>query len=154
VRSTRNSSSSYYPSTSRQRWARATEIATWANAASALAVAGGVTALMWTRLPAYAIWIGLGGGVLAFAALRLSLAHRFTLWIAAAFGTLTIAALGGGLFWLFAHVLESPAAPSIAGVVGAIVAAVGPAWGYGHLARDRAESRRDSLQPVSAPRSS
>ncbi|MDB4937669.1 MAG: hypothetical protein JWP87_4641, partial [Labilithrix sp.] len=50
----------------------------------------------------HAAWIGLAVGIVSFAGLRLSLAHRVTVWIAAAFGTLTIAALGGGLAWLFA----------------------------------------------------
>ena len=139
------------------RGGRAAEIAAWANAASSLAVAGGVVAVTWSQLalaPAHAAWIGLLAGVVAFVGLRLSLAHRFTVWIAAAFGTLTIAALGGALAWLFAHVVESPAAPSVAAVLGAVFAALGPAWSYAHLARRRAEADRDSLiAPVSVPRS-
>ena len=136
------------------REGRASEIAIWSNAASALAVAGGVVALTWAQLPVHAAWIGLGAGVVAFVGLRLSLVHRWTVWIAAAFGTLTIAALGGGLAWLFGHVLESPSAPSIAAVLGAIGAALAPAWSYAHLARRRSEGRRDSLlEPISVPRS-
>jgi hypothetical protein len=157
VRSTRNSSPSSFPSsTSRRRSARANEIASWANAASALAIAGGLVALTWSRaagLPAHGVWIGLGGGVLTFVGLRFSLAHRLTVWIAAAFGTLTIAALGGGLAWLFAHVVESPSAPSIAAVVGAVLASLGPAWSYAHLAHERARPARDSMVPSSVPRS-
>lgn len=136
------------------REGRASEIAIWSNAASALVVAGGVAALTWPQLPGHAAWIGLGAGIVAFIGLRLSLAHRWTVWIAAAFGTLTIAALGGGLAWLFGHVLESPSAPSIAAVLGAIAAALAPAWSYAHLARRRSEGRRDSLlEPISVPRS-
>ena len=76
------------------------------------------------------------------------------MWIAAGFGTLTIAALGGALAWLFGHAVESPAAPSIAAVLGALFASLGPAWSYAHLARRRAEDVRDSLlAPVSVPHS-
>lgn len=134
------------------RGGRASEIAVWSNAASALAVAGGVVALTWPSLNVHAAWIGLGVGALAFIGLRLSLAHRLTVCIAAAFGTLTIAALGGALAWLFGHVLDSPSAPSIAAVLGALVAALAPAWSYAHLARRRGEGRRDSLlEPISVP---
>jgi hypothetical protein len=136
------------------REGRAGEIAAWANGASAFAIAAGVTALGWSRLSMHAAWIGLAVGIVTFAGLRLSLAHRVTVWIAAAFGTLTIAALGGGLAWLFAHVVESPAAPSIAAVLGALAAALAPAWSYAHLAKRRKENVRDSLiSPVSVPHS-
>ena len=139
------------------REGRAAEIAAWANAASSVAVGAGVAVVVWSQLallPASAAWIGLVAGVVAFVGLRLALAHRLTVWIAAGFGTLTLAALGGSLAWLFGHVVESPAAPSIAAVLGALVAALAPAWSYAHLARRRAEDVRDSLiAPVSVPRS-
>lgn len=136
------------------REGRAAEIAIWSNAASALAVAGAVVALTWASLPAHALWIGMGAGVAAFVGLRVSLAYRVTVWIAAAFGTLTIGALGGALAWLFGHVLESPSAPSILAVFGALLAAVAPAWSYSRLARQRAQHVRDSLfEPISAPQS-
>jgi hypothetical protein len=168
VRSPRNSSSSPAPrprsrlqSAARSvhhaifhasREGRASEIAGWANAASALAVAAGIVVFTWARLPVHAAWIGVFAGLVTFVGLRLSLAHRFTLWIAAAFGTLTVAALGGALAWLFGHLVESPAAPSIAAVLGAVAAALIPAWGYAHLARRRAANVRDSLiEPISVP---
>ena len=136
------------------RGGRASEIASWANAASALAVAAGVAAALWSRLGSDALWAGLGALVVVFVGLRLSLAHRVTVWIAAAFGTLTIAALGGSLAWLFGHVVEVPDAPSIAAVLGALAAALAPAWSYTQLARLRSERVRDSLlEPLSAPRS-
>lgn len=136
------------------RAGRASEIAAWANGTSALAVAVGIAVLTWSRLPVHAAWVGLGGGVLVFVGLRLALTHRFTVWIAALVGTLTIAALGGSLAWLFAHVGDNPSAPPTAAVFGAILAALGPAWSYAQLARRRANDVRDSLiSPVSVPRS-
>jgi hypothetical protein len=134
------------------RAGRAAEVAAWSNAASALAVAAGTGALLWSHVGVHAIWVGLGVSALTFAGLRLSLAHRLTVWIAAVIGTLTIASFGGSLAWLFAHVIETPSAPSIAGVLGADVAALLPAWAYSHLARRRANDVRDSLlDPVSVP---
>ena len=137
------------------RQGRAAEVASWSNAASAVAIAAGVTACAWSSLPVHSAWLGLLAGALTFIGLRLTLANRFTVWIAATVGTLTVAALGGGLAWLFAHVLESAAAPSIAAVAGALLAAALPAWSYAHVARRRAEGVRDSLvePPISAPRS-
>lgn len=134
------------------RGGRASEIASWANGASALATGAGVTALLWSHLGSNALAAGLGALVVVFALLRLSLAHRVTVWIAAAFGTLTVTALGGSLAWLFGHVVEVPAAPSIAAVLGGLVAALAPAWSYTQLARLRSERVRDSLfEPLSAP---
>jgi hypothetical protein len=76
-------------------------------------------------------------------------------WVAAVAGTVTISALGGSVAWLFAHVVDSALAPSIAAVAGALGAALAPAWGYAQLVRRRAEHIRDSLidPPVSAPTS-
>jgi hypothetical protein len=134
------------------RAGRAAEIALWSNGASALAVAASAGALLWSRLSLHAVWIALALGVVTFAGLRLSLAHRVTVWIAAFAGTLTIAALGGSFAWVFAHVLEMPDAPSVAGVLGALVAALLPAWSYAQLARRRANHVRDSLlDPISGP---
>ena len=136
------------------RGGRATEIASWANAASALTIGAGTAALLWSRLGANALWAGAAALVVVFAGLRLSLAHRVTVWIAGAFGTVTVAALGGSLAWLFGHVVEAPAVPSVAAVVGAVFAALAPAWSYTHIARLRSEHVRDSLlAPLSAPRS-
>ena len=136
------------------RQGRAAEIAGWSNAASALAVAGGTTALTWSRIPVHAAWVGLVAGALTLLLLRLALTHRTTVWIASAIGTLTLSALGGSLAWLFAHVLEVAWAPSVAAVVGALLAALPPAWGYAQIARRRAECVRDSLiDPISVPRS-
>jgi len=136
------------------RGGRASEIASWANAASALTAGASAAALLWSALGASALWAGFAALVLVFVGLRLSLAHRVTVWIAAAFGTFTIAALGGALAWLFGHVVEAPGAPSVAAVVGSVVAALAPAWSYTHIARLRSERVRDSLlSPLSAPRS-
>lgn len=136
------------------RGGRAAEIAAWSNGASAVAIAAAVTALGWERLPVHAAWVGLLSGALALVVLRFSLTHRLTVWFAAAVGTLTVAAVGGALAWLFAHVVEIAAAPSIAAVGGALLAALAPAWSYASIARRRAEDVRDSLvEPVSAPRS-
>lgn len=136
------------------RVGRAGEIAAWSNAASAVAVAGTTGALLWSRFaPINAAWIGLLAGVAMFAALRLALAHRYTVWISALVGTLTIAALGAAVAWLFGHLVEAPNAPSVAAPLGAILAALGPAWAYGQLAQRRASSVRDSLlSPVPSSR--
>jgi hypothetical protein len=136
------------------RGGRAAEIAAWSNGASALAVAAAVTVRGWERLPVHAAWVGLLAGGLTLLALRLALAHRLTVWLAAVAGTLTVAAVGGTLAWLFGHVVETAAAPSIAAVAGALLAALAPAWSYANIARLRAGDVRDSLvDPVSAPRS-
>lgn len=119
-----------------------------------MAVACAVTVLGWERLPVHAAWIGLLGGALTLVALRLALTHRLTVWFAALVGTLTVAAVGGALAWLFGHVVETAAAPSIAAIAGALLAALAPAWSYANIARLRAGDIRDSLvDPISAPRS-
>ncbi len=134
------------------REGRAAEIAAWANGVSALVVGAGVAALTWSALPVHAAWIGLTCGVLTFALLRLALTHKSSVWLGAAIGTLTVAALGGALAWLFAHVIERPWAPSFAAVLGALVAALPPAWSYAQLARRRANDVPDSLlDPVTWP---
>ena len=79
-----------------------------------------------------------------FVVLRLALAHRYTVWSSALVGTLTIAALGAAVAWLFGHVVDAPSAPSLAAPLGAILAALAPAWAYGQLALRRANSVRDS----------
>ncbi len=136
------------------RGGRAAEIAAWSNGASAVIVAAAITVIGWNRLPLHAAWAGLCGGALMLVVLRLALTHRLTVWLAAAAGTLTVAAAGGALAWLFAHVLEEAAAPSIAAVIGALVAALAPAWSYAQIARQRAGDERDSLvEPISAPHS-
>lgn len=136
------------------RAGRAYEVAAWANGASALAIALGVGWLLWPRVAENAIWIALVAAVVAFVGLRLSLAHRMTVWIAATTGTLTIASLGAALAWVFGHVIETPAAPSVAAAIGALAAAALPAWSYAHLAARRARDVRDSLiDPVSVPAS-
>lgn len=136
------------------RQGRAAEIAGWSNAASALAIAIALGALTWSRIAVHAIWVGLMVGGITLALLRLALTHRTTVWIASSLGTLTLAAIGGSMAWLFAHVLEIPSAPSIAAVIGALLAALPPAWSYAQLARRRAEHIRDSLvDPISVPHS-
>ena len=136
------------------RVGRAGEIAAWSNAASALVVAVGTTAWLWTQFAHEAGWAGLAVGVVTLVALRLALTHRYTVWVSAFFGTLTIAGGGAAMGWLFGHVVEAPSAPSTAAVAGAIVAAIAPAWAYSQLAKRRANAERDSLiDPVSVPAS-
>ncbi|MBX3189885.1 MAG: hypothetical protein KF819_22860 [Labilithrix sp.] len=136
------------------REGRAAEVAAWSNAASALALGAGATALAWSRSGSRALAIGAATFVVAFVLLRLLLAHRVSVWFAAALGTLTVSALGGGLAWVFAHVVEHPAAPSIGAAIGALLAAALPAWSYGTIARRRRDEIPDSLlEPVSLPRS-
>lgn len=134
------------------RSGRAGEVAAWANAASAVVLGAGAGALAWDRLPVSGAWLGVAVFVLAFVGLRLSLTTRRTVWLAGALGTVTIAALGGSLAWLFAHVVDVPALPPIAAVLGAGLAAAGPAWAYAQLARRRETGIRDSLvDPISVP---
>jgi hypothetical protein len=136
------------------REGRAAEIVAWSNGLGAVAVAGAVTVFGWSRFSVHSAWIGLAAGALALVVLRLALTHRSTVWLAAAVGTTTIAALGGSLAWLFGHVVEVPAVPLIAAALGALLAALAPAWSYAHFARRRASDVRDSLvEPVSVPSS-
>lgn len=112
----------------------------------------GAVYLAWSWLGADALWLGAGAAAFAFTLLRVSLVNRVSVWIAAALGTLTVGALGGSLAWVFAHVIETPWAPALAAIVGAIVAAAPPAWSYARLARRRQEDVPDSLiEPVSVP---
>jgi hypothetical protein len=134
------------------RHGRAAEIAGWSNAASAVAVALLGAAVAWSAMGANAAWLGLGLGALTIMLLRVALTHRVTVWVAAVLGTVTVAALGGSLAWLFAHVIEIPALPPVFAVLGGLVAALAPAASYAQLARRRAESVRDSLiDPISVP---
>lgn len=136
------------------REGRAAEIAAWSNAASAFAVALGTAALLWERFSSNAVWGALVAGVVTVLVLRLALTHRYTVWLAAAAGTLTIASLGAAVGWLFGHVVESPAAPSIAAVLVALLGAVAPAWAYSQLAKRRATDRDSLIDPVSVVPSS
>jgi hypothetical protein len=118
---------------------RSSEIAAWSNAAAALLLGAGAFAL--TRS-----WpFGIGLAVVSFVLLRGALTHRLTVWVAASLGTLAIGGLGGALAWLFAHVIEQPAVPSIAAVIGAVTSATLPAWAYANLGHRRARHERDSL---------
>jgi hypothetical protein len=123
-------------------------VAAWSNAAAAVGVGAGC---FWL----FRSWIlALVACIVTFAGLRLALAHRVTVWFAASFGTLAVAAVGGGFAWLFAHLLEAPQLPSIAAVFGAVLSATVPAWSYARLALRRAEHVPDSLiDPVSVPSS-
>ena len=119
-----------------------------------MTVAAVITVVGWDRLPLHAAWAGVAGGGLMLVVLRLALTHRLTVWFAATVGTLTVAAAAGAFAWLFAHVIEVAAAPSIAAIIGALLASLAPAWSYAQIARQRAGDVRDSLvEPVSAPRS-
>lgn len=135
------------------RVGRAGEIAAWANAASAFAIAVATGALLWARFATHAAWLGLVAGLVTLLVLRLALAHRYTVWISALIGTLTVASVGATAGWLFGHVVETPNAPSIAAAFGAILAALAPAWAYGQVAQRRANAERDSLlSPVPSSR--
>jgi hypothetical protein len=129
------------------REGRAAEIAAWSNALVGLAA--GV-----------ALWLELGSWVLAFGAaalvflvLRVALAHRVTVWIAAVVGTLVVATAGAALAWVFAHVIEIPSAPPIAAVLAGLALGALPGWAYVQLARSRANDVPDSLvTPVPSSR--
>jgi hypothetical protein len=134
------------------REGRAAEITAWANAIGAFAVALGTTALLREHAGSRATWIGLAVGMVTFVALRLALAHRYTVWLAGALGTLSVASLAGAAGWVFGHLAEAPSAPSIAAVTCALLAAVVPGWGYAQVAKRRANHERDSLvDPISVP---
>jgi hypothetical protein len=131
------------------RQGRCAEIAGWSNALASLGIGAGLFALY------RSVGLAVGATLVIFVLLRAALANRSTIWVAASFGTLAVSATAGGLSWLFAHVLESlPTAPPIAAILGAVGAAIVPAWAYGRLAQRRAENVRDSLfDPVSVPSS-
>jgi hypothetical protein len=125
---------------------RSAEIAAWSNAIASLGLGAG-TYVLSHSLPGTALV-----PVIAFVLLRAALAHRLTVWIAASLGTLAVAALGGGLAWLFAHVIEIPAVPSLAAIFVAVLSALVPAWAYARLAQRRGANIRDSLvDPISVP---
>ena len=124
---------------------RAAEVVAWSNAAAALG-AGAQAFILGSSL-------AVAGAIAAFAfvALRLALLNRWTVWIAAAFGTVAIAGAAGGLAWLFAHVVELEAAPPIAAAAAGVLAAIVPTRAYVKLARSREANVPDSLvEPVSA----
>lgn len=137
------------------REGRAAEVIAWSNGATALGVGGLVGWLTWSHGVTLSLGLGLGAAAVAFCALRLSLANRYTMWIAAALGTFSMAAIGGTLAWVFSHLFESIAAlPAIAAVAGGFLAALAPGWSYAQLARHRLENVRDSLiHPISIPHS-
>ena len=137
------------------RGGRAAEIIAWSNSASALAIGAGMTYLAWPRHGVTAFLFGLLGTLIAFVVLRLSLASRNAVWGAAALGTITIGALGGGFAWVFAHVVDGwTALPPIAGALGAIAAGAVPALSYAKVIRLRQDEVQDSLiEPVSVPHS-
>lgn len=145
----------YHAATYESRAGRAAEIIAWSNGTTSLGFGAVVLWLTWSRGVTTSLGLALATAGVAFCALRLALANRYTVWIAALLGTASIAALGGALAWVFAHLFESIAAfPSIAAVVGGFVAALAPGWSYAQLARDRAENVRDSLiHPISVPSS-
>jgi hypothetical protein len=132
------------------REGRSAEIAVWSNAIASLGIGAGTFFLTHHSWP-----LSITTAALSFVLLRLALAHRLTVWIAASCGTLAVSCVGGGLAWLFAHVIEAvPSAPSIAAVIGAVASATLPAWAYGRLAQRRDDHIRDSLiDPVSVPSS-
>ncbi len=136
------------------REGRAAEIIAWSNGVTGLALGGLVGWLTWSRGVTTALGVGLAAAAIAFCMLRLALAHRVTVWIAAVLGTSSVAAIGGGLAWVFAHLFESvPGLPPAAAALGAVLAGLLPAMSYRKLARHRAHDVRDSLMPISLPHS-
>jgi hypothetical protein len=128
------------------REGRSSEIAAWSNALASIAI--GVAIFLRTHSWPFAICLP----IIVFGLLRGALAHRFTLWIAAAAGTLAVAAVGGGLAWLFAHVIEAAWVPAAAAALGAAISALLPAWAYSRLSQRRIDQQPDSLiEPVSVP---
>jgi hypothetical protein len=129
------------------RAGRAAEIAGWSNALAGLAFGAGVYWLF------HSVPGALGTVIILFVLLRGALANRYTLWIAAACGSLAVSAAGGGLAWVFGHVIEHPAAPPILAIFASILSATVPAWAYAQVARQREAGPDSLLEPVSAPSS-
>lgn len=129
------------------RAGRAAEVCGWSNAVASIGLGVGIYFLF------HSVPGAIGTAILAFVLLRAALVNRFTLWIAAACGSLAVSAAGGALTWLFAHVIEHPAVPPIAGAVGAIACAAVPAWAYAQMARLREHARDSLIDPVSVPSS-
>lgn len=128
------------------REGRAYEIVAWSKAFAGFGLGAGAFVLTRSHLAALCALLA------TLVLLRAALTSRRTLWIAASLGTASVAACGGALTWLFGHVIEVPAVPFIAGVLGATTSAAVPAWAYARLARRRAESVPDSLlEPLSVP---
>lgn len=117
----------------------AAEVVGYANALPALAAAAGAWALASTA------WIAIVAGLVVYALLRLALAHRITIWIAAVLGTLAVAALVGVLAWVFAHFVEAPWAPPLGAVLGVLAGGALPGWAYGRLIVARMNDVPDSL---------
>jgi len=132
----------------RSRHGRAAEIVGWSNATAAF-LAAGATGVR-TRAPLGALLTF----VVAFASLRLMLAHRRTIGVAAMAGSVAVAATTGGLAWLFAHLVDAPGFADAMAVVGAVVGGAVPAWAYADLAAKRHARVPDSLVTASAPSSS
>lgn len=128
------------------REGRAAEIVGWSNGLASLAL--GIALAAWARAP----WALAGlAALVLFVLLRLALAHRVTVWIAALAGVLTTAAVGGGVGWVLGHAIESWAfAPALAAASGALAVAGPTAWAFSRYLRRRAEDAPDSLvDPVS-----
>jgi hypothetical protein len=127
---------------------RAAEIAGWSNALAALGAGGGA-------------WYGTGSWIAAlavsvvlFSCLRIALAHRVTVWIACAVGTIVVGATAGALAWTFGHIAEHPLAPALAAMIVGLCSTIAPAWAYTHIARQRANDVPDSLVDPGPVRSS
>jgi hypothetical protein len=127
---------------------RAAEIVGWSNAAAA--GAGGIAIGYRTGTP-------LGGLVafaVAFAGLRLMLAHRKTVGFAALLGTSAVAGAAGSVTWLFAHVVDRAGFADALGIMGALVGGAVSAWAYADLAGKRHAKVPDSLVASAVPSSS
>jgi hypothetical protein len=130
------------------REGRAAEIVGWSNVVASLVLGGAIFAR--TRHAGLSVAVA----VVALLLLRLALANRVTVRIAAVLGTVAVAAMGGGASWVLAHVLESvPSAPIVAAVIGTALSAVMPVWAYGRIAHLREHTRDSLIDPVSVPSS-
>jgi hypothetical protein len=130
------------------REGRASEIAAWSNALASIGL--GIGSFVLTHSSPLATC----APIILFVLLRAALTNRVTIWIAGVTGTVAVAAVGGGLAWLFGHVIEIPSVPLIAAAIVALGSASIPVWAYRRLAQRRADDVRDSLiDPISVPSS-
>jgi hypothetical protein len=130
------------------REGRAAEIVGWSNLVASVGLGVGA----FVRTHAWLAFVVVTAGTLVL--LRLALTHRVTVPVAGLVGTVAVAATGGGLCWVLAHVIESiPSAPMIAAALGALASAVLPVWGYRRIAHLREHTRDSLVDPVSVPSS-
>lgn len=131
------------------REGRSAEIVGWSHALVSLELAAGVFVL--TRSLPYGWGIALAAGVVGFIVLRAAMTNALTLWFAAFFGTTAVAALAGGLGWLFGHLVDLPSVPPITGALSAVIAGLVPAFAYRRIGKRRSDGVVDSLLAPRVP---